>query len=164
MQVLLSLGSNLGNRVENLQAALQALAAVKGVELVTASGLYETAPWGVVEQPAFVNMAAIVETDLDPLELLAVIKVTESALGRTLERRWGPRLIDIDIVLWDGMIVDTPELTMPHRDFRRRAFVLIPSAEIAGNWRDPETASTVRELADALAPSDDVRKLDAAGA
>lgn len=164
MQVLLSLGSNLGNRSGNLRAAMRALAAANGVELAAASSLYETVPWGEVDQPAFMNMAAIVETDLEPLELLAVIKAAESAGGREPGRRWGPRMIDIDIVLWGEMKIDLPELIVPHTDFRRRAFVLMPSAEIAGDWRDPETGSTVLELAAALAPSDDVRKLDDAGA
>ena len=147
MPVHLSLGSNVGDREENLREALASLASLDRVRVCAASRMYETEPLGVVDQPWFLNMAAEIETDLAPLELLDAIKGIEVELGRAPSACWGPRVIDIDIVLWDDRELEGDRLAIPHPEFRRRAFVLTPLAEIAGSARDPATGLTVLELA-----------------
>jgi 2-amino-4-hydroxy-6-hydroxymethyldihydropteridine diphosphokinase len=147
MRVLLSLGSNLGDRGAHLRAALDALDRLEGVAVTAVSHAYETEPVGKTDQPVFVNVAAEIETDLEPLELLNAVKSIERGLGRVPAERWGPRVIDIDLVLWGETVLRTPELTLPHREFRKRAFVLAPLAEIAPGAVDPVTGLTVAELA-----------------
>jgi len=146
-QVFLSLGSNVGDRARNLRAALEALDGSEGIRLRRVSGCYETEPIGVKDQPAFLNVAAEIETVLQPLELLNAVKDVERGLGRIPSVRWGPRLIDIDIVLWGSRVIDTDRLSVPHPRFRSRAFVLAPLAEIAPDAVDPVTGLTVAELA-----------------
>ena len=146
-RVFLSLGSNLGDRLANLLAGLLGLREAKRIALKRVSPVYETEPQGGIEQSAFLNLVAEIETDMEPLELLRAIKAIETALGRTETVRWGPRLIDMDIVLWGDREVDEPELTIPHREFRRRAFVLMPLQDLAAEARDPVTHLTVAELA-----------------
>jgi len=147
MRVHLSLGSNLGDRSANLRAALDALNAVKGVRVVAVSQCYETDPVGRTDQPRFLNLAAEVETALEPLELLNATQAIERDLGRVPTVRWGPRVIDVDIVLWGNRTVVSERLTIPHAAFRERAFVLVPLAEIAPDAVDPVTAETVEDLA-----------------
>lgn len=154
MGIYLSLGSNLGDRPGQLESALDALSGLDGTQdackVLNVSPCYETAPWGVEAQPDFLNMAAEIETAMQPLELLCHIKAIELALGRVEEQRWGPRAIDIDIVLWHTLELSTVELTLPHAAFRRRRFVLAPLADIAAEAQDPVTGKTVRELLDML--------------
>ncbi len=145
--MLLSLGSNRGNREAHLQQALIALGGLDGTVLRAVSHCYETEAWGKPDQPAFLNLAAEIETALAPLELLNAVKDIERALGREAGPHWGPREIDIDIILCEDVVLDTPELSVPHREFRNRAFVLQPLAEIAGETRDPVSGSTISELA-----------------
>lgn len=158
--VFLSLGSNLGDRLANLHAGLNGLHATAGIDVKRVSTVYETEPLGNVEQPAFLNLVASIETDLEPLELLHAVKSLEVALGRTESVHWGPRRIDIDIVLWGDRRVDTPTLTIPHREFRTRAFVLFPLRELAPEFRDPVTLQTVSELAQRPEVQGNVVKLD----
>jgi 2-amino-4-hydroxy-6-hydroxymethyldihydropteridine diphosphokinase len=143
----LSLGSNIGDRAGNLRAAISTLDSLDGVQLMACSSSYETEPVGGVEQPAFLNVAAEIETDLEPLELLDAVKDLERRAGRQPTVRWGPRVLDVDIVLWDARQVATKRLTIPHEEFRTRAFVLAPLAEIAPEAVDPVTGMTVAELA-----------------
>ncbi|HIJ73933.1 MAG TPA: 2-amino-4-hydroxy-6-hydroxymethyldihydropteridine diphosphokinase [Candidatus Hydrogenedentes bacterium] len=147
MRVHLSLGSNVGDRKANLEAALDALGQLDGVRVTARSSCYETEPVGVVDQPAFLNMAAEVETVLEPLELYEAAKEIEKDLGREPTARWGPRTIDIDIVLWGDRVLESDRITLPHREFRNRAFVLAPLAEIAPDAIDPVTGETVAALA-----------------
>lgn len=147
MRVYLSLGSNEGCRRANLTAAIQALDAQDKVRVTARSRWYETEPVGKTDQPLFLNMAVEIETDLEPLELLHAIKAIEREGGRRPSDRWGPRPIDIDIVLWGDHVMDCEELTLPHKEFRRRAFVLVPLAEIAPETVDPVSGLTVAELA-----------------
>ncbi|HPO13764.1 MAG TPA: 2-amino-4-hydroxy-6-hydroxymethyldihydropteridine diphosphokinase [Candidatus Hydrogenedentes bacterium] len=146
MRVHLSLGSNLGDREVNLQRALEALEAVAGIAIIAKSHYYETEPVGVAEQPDFLNLAVEIETELAPLELLNAVKEIEARLGRTPSEHWGPRVIDIDIILWGERTVTTEPLMVPHKEFRKRAFVLAPLAEIAPDAVDPVTGKTVTEL------------------
>lgn len=147
MVVQLSLGSNLGDRTSALQAAVRALAAEDAVTLLSYSHCYETEPIGIKDQPPFLNMAVEIETDLDPLELLKTVKAIEQRTGRNKSTRWGPREIDIDIILWGERVFSSERLTLPHKEFRQRAFVLVPMAEIAPDVVDPVTGATIAELA-----------------
>jgi 2-amino-4-hydroxy-6-hydroxymethyldihydropteridine diphosphokinase len=127
----LGLGSNMGNRAATIARALQEIE-VRGIARITArSSLWRTPPWGFTEQEEFANLCALAETRLSPAELLSAIKRLESDLGRTGGIRWGPRLIDIDILFYDDLSCEDADLTLPHRELFRRAFVLVPLAEIA---------------------------------
>ncbi|MBW7866174.1 MAG: 2-amino-4-hydroxy-6-hydroxymethyldihydropteridine diphosphokinase [Candidatus Hydrogenedens sp.] len=149
-RVHLSLGSNLGDRTANLARAVSGLAALPDTKVSAVSRVWETAPWGVADQPVFHNLAVEIGTALGPLELLNAVKGLETRLGRGPGFRWGPRLVDVDVVLWESLILDTPALSLPHPRFRERAFVLWPLAEIAPGAVDPVTGRTVAELADAM--------------
>jgi len=127
----LALGANLGDRARSLAEALQLLDATLGMTLRAVSSVYETAPVGVTDQPAFLNLVARFECRLSPEELLAVAQEIERRLGRVRGRRWGPRAIDIDLLLLGDETVDQPRLTIPHPELTRRQFVLVPLAEIA---------------------------------
>jgi 2-amino-4-hydroxy-6-hydroxymethyldihydropteridine diphosphokinase len=129
-KVALSLGSNMGNKCGNLAKALAALNA-GGARIVARSADYCTKPWGPVAQDWFVNACALAETDLGPHELLAFCLCVEQELGRVRETKWGPRAIDIDILTYDDLAINTPTLTLPHPYAAKRAFVLVPLAEIA---------------------------------
>lgn len=127
----LSLGANLGNREETLQEAVRRIGAAESVELTAVSSVYETEPWGKLDQPRFLNLAVAVETTLSPEALLALAQKIEKELGRVRHERWGARTIDIDILCFEGVERNTPELTLPHPYMTERAFVLVPLAEIA---------------------------------
>ena len=131
LQVYLGLGTNLGARAHNLSQALQWLAGLPGGGLSRLSSVYQTAPWGVEEQPDFYNMVVQIRTSLSPHELLAELKQVETTLGRVPGERWGPRLIDLDILLYEGVEIADETLQIPHARVRERQFVLVPLAEIA---------------------------------
>lgn len=143
--VYLGIGSNLGRREENCLKAIQILAE-KGIKLRKASGLYETEPWGVEDQPNFINLAVEVETDLLPEGLLKVIKEIEKEMGRAETFRWGPRMIDIDILLYDDLIYDSQDLKIPHPLMHERDFVLMPLSDIAPETIHPVLKKTISEL------------------
>jgi 2-amino-4-hydroxy-6-hydroxymethyldihydropteridine diphosphokinase len=142
----LGLGSNLGSRAEVLQEALRRLDATDGITVIRSSSIYETAPWGDTDQGSFLNLVALVESPLPPLGLLAEVKRVERELGRRPRRRWGPREIDIDLLLADDLRVEAPGLTVPHPGLLERGFVLIPLAELSPDLRLPD-GRAARELA-----------------
>lgn len=127
----LSLGANSGNREETLREAVRRIGAAESVELTAVSSVYETEPWGKLDQPRFLNLAVAVETTLSPEALLALAQKIENELGRVRHERWGARTIDIDILCFEGVERNTPDLTLPHPYMTERAFVLVPLAEIA---------------------------------
>lgn len=145
-----SLGSNMGNRLEMLRLAAGEMRALFGA--VTASRVWETEPWGDTRQPRFLNMALTARTSLSCAELLRRVKDIEKKLGRVKTRRWGPRLIDIDILLVGGEVVNTAELTVPHPRMCERAFALKPLAEIGGDLMHPISRKSVAELLAAIPP------------
>ncbi len=144
--VYLSLGANLDDRLAMLRRAVESLDLLEGVRVSRCSKVYETPPWGLIEQPNFFNIVVEIETDLAPLELLRAVKALEIRLGRKPSQRWGPRCIDIDLILWGASVMRGRELTLPHERFRERAFVLVPLAEIAPDVVDPETGATIGVL------------------
>jgi 2-amino-4-hydroxy-6-hydroxymethyldihydropteridine diphosphokinase len=126
----LGLGSNLGDRLANLQGAVDRLAGEEGVRVDASSRVWETAPVGGPEQPDYLNAVVRVQTDRAPRELLAACQSVESALGRERSDRWGPRTIDVDVLLYDGRVVDEPDLVVPHPRIVERAFVVLPLLEL----------------------------------
>ncbi|HEX8036983.1 MAG TPA: 2-amino-4-hydroxy-6-hydroxymethyldihydropteridine diphosphokinase [Ktedonobacterales bacterium] len=151
------LGSNLGERDRNVQAALDALAGV--VRLTAVSSVYDTAPLLVTDQPRFHNAVCAGHTSLAPLDLLHRIKSMEQTLGRVEGVRFGPRVIDIDLLFYDQLVIETPELTLPHPRLAERAFVLAPLAEIAPDLLHPVFHVTISALAATVLSGADIRSL-----
>ncbi|MGI9103235.1 MAG: 2-amino-4-hydroxy-6-hydroxymethyldihydropteridine diphosphokinase [Terriglobales bacterium] len=154
--VYLSLGSNLGDREANLRDAMQRLAELGEVKSV--SSLYETEPVDVLAQPWFLNCALAIATEKMPRQMLAAVLHIEQQMGRKRVQAKGPRVIDLDILLFGASVVDLPTLTIPHPAMHERRFVLEPLAEIAPDLRHPVLKKTMRELRDALPPGQLVRK------
>ena len=149
-EALLALGGNLGDVRAAFERAIAMLCADSAVRLVARSSDYRTPPWGVTDQPAFINAAIIVATSLDPHALLTRVQNVEAALGRDrTKRRWGPRPIDIDILAYDDVVLREPDLTLPHPHVFERAFVLLPLAEIAA-----DRVIAGRRIGDLLAGAD----------
>lgn len=146
LHVYLGLGSNLGARAHHLARALVCLALEPQVELVRLSPVYETAPWGVEDQPPFLNMAAEVRTTLSPEDLLRCVKQVEQLLGRKAGPRWGPRVVDIDLLVAPETVPNADGLTLPHPHLAERQFVLAPLADIAPDV-DLGGGRTPRQLA-----------------
>ncbi len=142
--VYLALGSNLGDRAENLKEAIASLSPQMVVK--AKSHVYETPPWGYEDQPRFLNQVLKVQTYLGPEPLLKHIKRLEIALGRKASFRNGPRLIDIDILFYDDRVISTPILTIPHPHLHERGFVLLPLMDIAPDLVHPLTKKSVREM------------------
>jgi len=143
-RVFIALGSNLGDRQENLDRALTAMAAI--VDITARSSVYETDPLYVLDQPAFLNMVVAGETRLRAEPLLADLKRIEAEIGRVPTRRHGPRVIDLDILYYGDQVIDTGRLIVPHPRIAERLFVLEPLCEIAPEWRHPVLKMTSREL------------------
>ena len=148
----LGLGGNLGDRLAALTEALALLDAAPGMRRIACSSVYETEPWGVTDQPRFLNLVVGFDTTLLPTELLALCQSVERKVGRTATYRWGPRLIDIDVLLYGNETVSmtTPDLQIPHPRMQERAFVMVPLAEIAPDLVIPSGVIPVRDLLDEL--------------
>ncbi|MCA9555782.1 MAG: 2-amino-4-hydroxy-6-hydroxymethyldihydropteridine diphosphokinase [Myxococcales bacterium] len=149
VRVFIALGANLGEpraALAEAQARLRPL----GVAPLRRARLYRSAPVGPPGQPPYYNTALEVETALLPDDLLAVLKQIEATMGRTPGERWGPRVIDLDIALYGGLVLDTPELTIPHRELANRAFVLAPLCDLAADLEVPGRGATLAALLEAL--------------
>jgi len=157
MTVYFSLGSNVGNRKENLRAAIAALSDA-GVRVEKVSSFYETEPVDYLEQAWFLNCAVEGETDVPADELLSALRGIETRMGSKKVIAKGPRLIDIDILLYGSETIDIPELQVPHPRMHLRRFVLVPLAEIAPKFKHPAWTMTVSELAANTADQSQVRK------
>lgn len=149
-RAFLSMGSNLGNRVAYLEGARAALSGLPGTALVAASHVYETAPQDLAGQPEYLNQVVCLETDLEPHQLLAAAQAIEAEFGRVREVRFGPRTLDIDILLVENVESEDRDLAIPHPRMTQRAFVMVPLSEIwawARGMPDLEVAALARSLA-----------------
>ena len=160
--VLLGLGTNLGDRAGMLAAAGVGLR--RFLHVTAESSVYETAPMYVTDQNAFLNMAVTAQTSMTPHGLLAALQALEARLGRVPGPRYGPRCIDIDILLFDSVVMDEPDLILPHPRFAERPFALVPASDIAGGWRHPTVGATVRQLRAAVDSRAGIRPASGAAA
>jgi 2-amino-4-hydroxy-6-hydroxymethyldihydropteridine diphosphokinase len=148
----LALGTNLGDRADNLRRALAALPPAFRVQAI--SPVYETEPMYVAAQPNFLNLVARAQTGLLPHEALNALKLLENSLGRQASFRFGPRLIDLDILFYENIVLDSPDLTLPHPRLQERAFVLIPLNDIAPDLIHPKLKVPVKQLLTQLAEAE----------
>ncbi len=156
------MGSNLGDRVETIRKAKEMVSSIPGVSVAVSSSLYVTEPVGISDQPMFINAVLEIETDLSPEELFFELKDIEAKLGRTETIRLGPRVIDIDILLFGDRIVEEEDLTIPHPEMAKRGFVLVPLCEIAPEIKHPRLKKKIKELVDRLGDISGVEKIEEA--
>jgi 2-amino-4-hydroxy-6-hydroxymethyldihydropteridine diphosphokinase len=155
----LLLGSNLGDRKKNIDFAAEKINEQAG-KITLKSSLYETEPWGYTEQPMFLNQAVVLSSTKNPVELLTIFEAIEKKSGLKSETRYGPRHLDIDILYCDNLVMDTPQLKIPHPNLYHRNFVLVPLMEIAGDFEDPVLHITVDEIYDQCKDKQDVFLFD----
>lgn len=146
--VWLSLGSNEGDRISMLSQAIEMLEGT--FEVIAESPVYETEPWGITDQPRFLNMCAVIRSELSADEVLEKINEIEAMLGRLRKTKWGQRTIDIDIIFYDDEIINSARLTVPHNYMHERAFVLVPLNDIAADKLHPVFKTTISELLEKL--------------
>lgn len=142
--VFIALGTNLGDRAENLRQARLALA--PEATIVAESPIYDTPPWGYQDQPTFLNQVVEAQTELSPPELIAHLKRLEGTLGRVPSAPNGPRLIDLDLLFYDDLRLESPTLTIPHPRMAGRGFVLLPMSDLAADLRHPVFGATIAEM------------------
>ena len=155
----LLLGSNLGDRKTIFESAKDAISKEIG-DITCSSALYETEPWGLTDQPLFLNQAISVNSSKSPLDLLESLSLIENKFGKKSDIRYGPRYLDIDILYCDSLVLDTPTLKIPHPNLYHRNFVLVPLMEIAGDFEDPTLHITVDEIYDQCKDKQDVFLFD----
>ena len=155
----LGFGTNLGDRKKNLDRALISLDSRPDLAIVRTSGIYETEPWGMTDQPNFLNMVAEIATSISFGELLERVKKLEQDMGREDGLRFGPRLIDVDILMLEDQVVNQPDLQIPHASLHLRAFVLVPLTELAPDLVHPVLRETIAQLASRVNGLDGVKPL-----
>ena len=155
VQAYLGLGSNIGDRKQQLLKAIDLIGNIKGIKVTKQSSIYETAPIGYTDQLNFLNLCLEIETELSPQQLLKHCLDIEQQLHRVREIRWGPRTLDIDILLYSDNIIETDNLSIPHPRMQERAFVLIPLNDIASDKKDPRLNQKIHDL---VFPDDTVKK------
>ena len=153
MRVFVGLGSNMGEREEHIRQALDLMAALPDTDLVRASSLYDTEPVGEIEQPHFLNAVAELDTELEPRQLLWNLLLIEKRIGRVRTQKWGPRVIDLDLLLYGERVVAQPGCRVPHPRLAERAFVLVPLAELAADARVPGHGTVAQCLQRLPAPA-----------
>lgn len=156
----LGIGTNIGNRLKWIEQAIESLQATEGINVSRISKVYETSPVDYLDQPDFYNLVCEIQTDLTPLQLLYQVQQIEQKLKRVRKIRFGPRTIDIDILLYDEQIIQKPELTIPHPRMQNRAFVLIPLFELAPSMVIPSIQQPIAALLEQLPTDQIVRKAD----
>lgn len=154
--VFLGLGSNVGDRENQLKEAIRLLDEQSGIKVVKVSSFYETEPVGYVAQPDFLNLCVEIQTELSPKAVLERGLAIEQQLHRVRKERWGPRTLDIDILLYGDQIIEEQDLTIPHPRMTERAFVLIPLQEIAPNKIEPRTQTKIKDI---TVPNETVKKV-----
>lgn len=154
--VFLGLGSNVGDRENQLKEAIRLLDEQSGIKVVKVSSFYETEPVGYVDQPDFLNLCVEIQTELSPKAVLERGLAIEQQLHRVRKERWGPRTLDIDILLYGDQIIEEQDLTIPHPRMTERAFVLIPLQEIAPNKIEPRTQTKIKDI---TVPDETVKKV-----
>ncbi|MBE9047552.1 2-amino-4-hydroxy-6-hydroxymethyldihydropteridine diphosphokinase [Pleurocapsales cyanobacterium LEGE 10410] len=146
-QCAIALGSNLGDSLDTLEDSLKVLHLVPGIELKTTSSWYQTKPVGTPQpQPDYLNGCALLSVEQTPKELLTILQATEIQFGRVGKRTLQPRTLDLDLLLYEDVVLNTPDLTIPHPRMAERAFVLVPLAEIASDWIEPRSGHTIASL------------------
>jgi 2-amino-4-hydroxy-6-hydroxymethyldihydropteridine diphosphokinase len=154
--VAIALGSNLGDRIAILTGAIECLRTNPAIDVLAVSSWYPTAPIGP-PQPDYLNGCALLQTSLEPLELLATLHQIEAKFGRIRQEVWGARTLDLDLLLYGDRMIDTPTLQVPHPRMAERAFVLVPLAEIAPNWIEPKSGHPIGDLLSKLAANQLIR-------
>ncbi len=155
----LGFGTNLGDRKKNLDRAIISLDSRPDLTILRTSGIYETEPWGMTDQPNFLNMVAEIATSISLGELLERVKKLEQDMGREAGPRFGPRLIDVDILMLEDQVVNQPDLQIPHASLHLRAFVLVPLTELAPDLVHPVLGETISQLASRVNGLDGVKPL-----
>lgn len=160
--IFILLGSNVGDRNSHLNYARQEISRLIG-EIITVSSIYKTAAWGKTEQPAFYNQVIEIKSKFTPEKMLSVILEIEKEAGRIRVEKWGPRILDIDILLWGDLVIMTEHLTVPHPEIPNRRFTLLPLNEIAHNFIHPTTMKSISQMLAACTDDLVVEKLSAFG-
>ena len=155
----IGIGSNLGTPGKNCIEAIEKISNTKDIKIISRSSFYQTEPIGEVQQDWFVNSAIKIKTNLSPTHLLSALLNIESVMGRTREEKWGPRLIDLDLLFYGNLILGKKGLTLPHPEIQKRKFVLIPMSEIAENLVHPTLKKTIKVLLQESSDETVVKKL-----
>ncbi|GJL79824.1 MAG: 2-amino-4-hydroxy-6-hydroxymethyldihydropteridine diphosphokinase [Nitrospinaceae bacterium] len=158
----IGIGSNLGSPLANCQQALTHFENHPEIQVTACSSFYKTQPVGVTEQGWFVNAVAKILTDLEPLPLLELLLGIEKAMGRTRDKKWGPRIVDLDLLLYEDRIIKIPRLQIPHPEMNRRRFVLAPLSELASGTIHPVANKTIQQLLSELPENEKVIKVHTA--
>ena len=158
-KVLIGIGSNLGSPQENCKKAISLLYELESISILKQSSLYQSEPIGKKNQPWFVNAAIEIQTTLNPESLLKTLLNIEQQMGRTRSEKWGPRVIDLDILDYEGRMINSKSLTLPHPEMLNRRFVLEPLSEISGFTIHPVKKKSIKNLLNELSPTPVVKKL-----